>query len=424
MHNAHIKKQIRQGLVRDSSLLSGKDSFGREELRQAILQVFRDMNEREHLYVGGHEREKIIEELLDELVGFGPIEALIKDPTVTEIMINGPQRVYVERVGKKELSTVTFEDEEQLMYLVYRFLAPTRRRVDEMYPYTEISLPDGSRVNIIIKPLALNGPIVTIRKFLKELKTIDDLIAHDTLDKRMADFLVAAIRAKVNIVFAGATGTGKTTTLNVLSSYIANDERIVTIEDTAELRLSQDHVVRLEGRPANIEGKGAVSIRDLFRNCLRMRPDRIILGEIRGDESLDMLQAICSGHKGALSVLHASSPQDVIYRIETMILTSGVPISVEAIQRQIAAAVELIVLQEQLVDGSRKITHITQVNGLGKDKQVVLEDLFVFEFEALDPQGKAQGKWRACGITPCFYEKLKKTGIDLSKSVFDDTQAS
>ncbi|MBI5145539.1 MAG: CpaF family protein, partial [Candidatus Omnitrophica bacterium] len=331
------KDKIRQRLFSEYNSLFSKDKVALEDLREAIIRALEDIVRQEKDRLSDSDKTKIINELVDELAGYGPIEDFLQDPAVTEIMINGPDKIYIERKGQSELTNITFDNESQLMYLIYKILAPTRRHVDELYPYTEVSLKDGSRINIIIPPLALNGPTLTIRKFLKEIKTIDDLIALGTLDKRMGDFLLAAIKAKINIVFTGATGAGKTTTLNVLSSYISNDERIVTIEDTAELRLTQEHVVRLEARQPNIEGRGEVSIRDLFKNSLRMRPDRIILGEIRGAEALDMLQAICSGHKGSLSVIHANSPQDVVYRLETMILTSGVPISIEAIQRQIVA---------------------------------------------------------------------------------------
>jgi pilus assembly protein CpaF len=303
------------------------------------------------------------------------------------------------------------------MYLVYKILAPTRRHVDESYPYTDVSLRDGSRVNIIIPPLALEGPTVTIRKFLKELQTAEDLIRLGTIERRMSDFLIACIRAKANIIFSGASGAGKTTTLNVYSSYIPEDERIITIEDTAELRLNQEHVVRLEAKQASIEGKGEVGIRDLFKNSLRMRPQRIILGEIRGAEALDMLQAICSGHRGSLVVLHAESPQDVIYRLETMIIASGLPITLEAIHRQIAAGINLLVHQEQLLDGARKITHISQVKGL-KDGQVELEDLFSYNIEGFDAEGNVRGHWQATGALPVFQKLLNKAGITLPPEMF------
>jgi pilus assembly protein CpaF len=413
-----LKDKIRKKIISEYSGLFSRDSVDVKELEEAIIQVVEDIIHREHESLSDPDKKRIISEMIDELLGLGPIENLMKDPQITEIMINGPKKIYIEKLGKTELSDVTFDDEQQLMYLIYKMLAPTRRRVDESYPYTEISLKDGSRVNIVIPPLALNGPIVTIRKFSKEIRFAEDLIVLGTMDKRMSDFLVASIKARVNIIFSGATGVGKTTTLNVLSSYISNDERIVTIEDTAELSLRQDHVVRLEAKQPNIEGKGEITIRELFKNSLRMRPDRIILGEIRGAEALEMLQAICSGHSGSLVVIHANSPGDVISRLETMILTSGVPIRLEVIHRQIASTVNLIVQEEQLLDGSRKVTHIAGVNGL-KDGLVVLEDIFLYELEGIDSEGKVQGRWKATGIIPVFYPLFKKAGIELSKEIFN-----
>lgn len=412
-----IKDKVKRQLAaRYSDLFS--EEFNEARIREVILEVIADVAFEERITVTQPEAKKLADEFISELVGFGPIEGLMEDPSVTEIMINGPKKVYAETNGETRLTGITFDDDTQLMNLIYRVLSPTRRRVDESSPFTEISLKDGSRANIIIPPLALDGPTLTIRKFLREIRTAEDLIKLGSLDKRMADFLVACIKGKANIIFSGATGSGKTSTLNVLSSYIPNKERIVTIEDTAELRLMQDHVVRLETRQIGIEGKGEVSIRDLFKNSLRMRPDRIILGEIRGSEALDMLQAICSGHGGSLSVIHASTPLDLIYRIETMILTSGLPFSIEAIHRQMASAINIIVQQEQLSDGSRKITYITQINGL-KDGRVVLEDIFVYDIEGLSPEGKVLGRWRATGGVPNFYPQLKKMGVDLPKEIFN-----
>jgi pilus assembly protein CpaF len=413
-----LKDRIRQDVISRYSALLFKDPIDKKELKETIKHIIESIVSRPRSNLSAQDKERIIEELVDEFVGLGPIEKFMQDANVTEIMINGPKRIYVEINGKKRLTEVNFETENQIMCLIQKILAPTRRRVDESYPYTDVSLKDGSRVNIIIPPLVLDGPTVTIRKFLKEIRSVEDLVRMDTLNKRMADFLVACIRAKINIVFTGATGAGKTTTLAVLSGYINNEERIVTIEDTAELCLAQDHVVRLEAKQPNIEGKGEITIRSLFKNSLRMRPDRIILGEIRGAEALDMLQAICSGHTGSLAVLHANSPQDAIYRLEAMILTSGIPISLEAIHRQIAAAINLVVQQEQLMDGSRKITYITQVSGL-KDGRVVLEDIFVYEIKDVDREGKVHGQWKATGITPVFSSLFKKEGVSLAKEIFN-----
>ncbi|MCX5706176.1 MAG: CpaF family protein, partial [Candidatus Omnitrophica bacterium] len=375
-----LKSKIRNKAIVECRSLFYKEEFDIEKAKETIIRILNDIIYQGHLNLSDVDRHKIINDILDEFTGFGPIEGIFKDPAVSEIMINGPKQIYIEKNGKKELTNIVFDDEQQLMALIYRILASTRRRIDESFPYTDVSFKDGSRVNIIIPPLALDGPIVTIRKFLKGLDKVDEFIKLNTLDQRMGDFLIACIKAKVNMIFSGATGSGKTTTLNMLSSYIKDNERIVTIEDTAELHLAQNHVVRLETRNPNIEGKGEVTIRDLFKNSLRMRPGRIILGEARGPEALDMLQAMCSGHRGALAVIHASSPRDVIYRLETMVLTSGIPINLEAVHRQIAAAINLIIQHEQLPDGTRKITHLTQVNGM-KDGQIILDDIFVYEIE-------------------------------------------
>jgi len=413
-----LKDKIRKKIVAEYSGLLSADTINVEELKKVITHVVDDIIRHENISLSEQDKKRMISEMVDEITGLGPLQNLLKDPYVTEIMINGPKKIYVEKYDKTELSNITFDDEQQLMYLIYKILAPTRRHVDEAYPYTDISLEDGSRVNIVIPPVALNGPTITIRKFLKEIRTADDLVKLGTLDKRMSNFLVASVKAKINIIFSGATGAGKTTTLNVLSAYIPNNERIITIEDTAELNLSQEHVVRLEAKQPNIEGKGEITIRELFKNSLRMRPDRIILGEIRGAEALDMLQAICSGHAGSLAVIHANSPQDVTSRLETMILTSGIPISLEVIHRQIAHTLNLIVQQEQLLDGSRKITHITQISDL-KDDQVILDDVFVYDLEGIDSEGKVKGRWKATGITPIFYEIFKRKGIDLPKEIFN-----
>ncbi|MFH1458495.1 MAG: CpaF family protein [Candidatus Omnitrophota bacterium] len=412
------KEKIRRKLIAEYRDALSSETIDPKELERTIQFILDEMVRREGIVLSGEERIKITTDLIHEFVGFGPLESLLKDPEVTEIMVNGANKVYVERSGRTELSKIVFDNERQVMNLIDKILTSTRRHVDETYPYTEVALKDGSRINIIIPPLALDGPTLTIRKFMKEIRTAEDLINLGTLDKRISDFLIACIKAKVNIIFSGATGAGKTTSLNVFSSYIDDEERVITIEDTAELRLDQEHVVRLEAKQSNIEGKGEIGIRELFKNSLRMRPDRIILGEIRGQEVLEMLQSICSGHKGSLSVIHANSPQNVIYRIETMILTSGIPILEHVIHRHIAAAVNLIVQQEQLLDGSRKITHVTQINGL-KDGQVVLEDIFLYDSEEADSGIQGQGRWRATGIIPIFTPQFKKAGVDLPKEIFN-----
>lgn len=412
-----LKGRVREDFIAKYSSILFKSAGNKEEVAAVVRKILEGILSQPRSVLKEQERENIINELVDEFSGFGPIEKLMLDPDVTEIMINGTQNVYVEKFGKKILTNMKFDSDQQLMYVIQKILAPTRRRVDESVPYTDICLPDGSRVNIIIPPLALDGPTITIRKFLKKIIKAEDLIELGTLDRKMADFLIACIKAKINIIFAGATGSGKTTTVGVLSSYIGNNERTITIEDTAELHLAQDHVVRLETKPPNIEGKGEITIRDLFRNTLRMRPQRIILGEIRSAEALDMLQAMCSGHNGALSVIHANTPQEVLYRLETMILTSGIPITLEAIHRQISSSLHLIIQQDQLADGTRKITRITQVNGL-KNGWVNLEDLFVYEITNVVEGGKVSGRFKATGVEPAFYPLFAKRGVILSKDIF------
>lgn len=412
-----IKEQVRSLLLSQSAGMLYREKVDKTEIEEYIKEILTDIAYRDHVTISATDERTIISELIDEIAGYGPIQKLMDDPEITEIMINGPSTIYIEKHGKKELSGIVFEDDQQLRCLIHKIVGPTRRRVDELFPYVDLALPDGSRINIIIPPLAHDGACVTIRKFLSNIDSVDNLVQLGTLDKRMADFLIACIKAKINIIFCGATGSGKTTTLGALSNHIDRQERIVTIEDTIELHLNQEHVVRLEARPANIEGKGEVSIRDLFKNSLRMRPERIIIGEVRGAEALDMLQSMCSGHTGSLAVLHASSPQEAIYRLETMILTSGLPISLDVIHRQIAAAVHIIVHQEQFMDGSRKISYITQVNGM-KDGRVVLEDLFKFELENSVTEGKIKGNWKAKGVVPVFYPLFEKKRVALSKELF------
>ncbi len=413
-----LKNRVREDFIAKYSSILFKSAGNKEEVAAIVRKILEGILSQPRSILKEHERDGIINELVDEFSGFGPIEKLMMDADITEIMINGTNNVYIEKHGKKQLTDIKFDSDQQLMYVIQKILMPTRRRVDESVPYTDVCLPDGSRVNIIIPPLALDGPTITIRKFLKKIVKAEDLIELGTLDRKMADFLIACIKAKINIIFAGATGSGKTTTVGLLSSYIGNDERTITIEDTAELHLAQDHVVRLETKPANIEGRGEITIRDLFRNTLRMRPQRIILGEIRSAEALDMLQAMCSGHNGALSVIHANTPVEVLHRLETMILMSGIPITLEAIHRQIASSLHLIIQQDQLSDGSRKITRITQING-SKNGWVNLEDLFVYEINNVVEGGKVYGRFRATGIVPVFYPLFAKRGINLSKEVFN-----
>lgn len=412
-----IRKVIQQRLLADYDILMHED-ISEEKVRGYIEKVIETLplKDRE-LLCDARLRKEITKSIMDSIAGLGPLKDLLEDPSVTEIMVNGPSRIFIERNGRMEFTPLKFDSERDVLNVIHKIMAPTQRRVDESNPFVDISLADGSRVNIILPPLSLIGPSITIRKFSRELNTIDDLVARDTLTPEMAEFLVAAVKAKLNMIFSGATGTGKTTTLNILSSHIPNDERIVTIEDTAELRLNQENVVRLEARSANIEGRGLITIRDLFINSLRMRPDRIILGEIRSDEALDMLQSISSGHGGTMAIVHGSSPEGVISRLETMIALSLVALPVWVTRKQITSALNIIVHQDQLADGSRKITHITEVREM-KDNEVVLQDLFYFETEDKLEGNKVIGTWRKSDCQPLFINKIKKVNGKFDEQFF------
>jgi len=363
------------------------------------------------------EKPRLIADIRDEVLGLGPIEALRKDDAITEIMVNGPRQVFVERMGKLELTDAKFHDTAHLMNIIERILTPLGRRVDESSPLVDARLEDGSRVNIIIPPLSLVGPCLTIRKFSKTPLSVDNLISFGTMDEKMATFLRACVKARINILVSGGTGSGKTTTLNVISSFIPEGERIVTIEDAAELRLQQQHVVTLEARPANLEGKGAITIRDLVRNALRMRPDRIIVGEVRTGEALDMLQAMNTGHDGSLTTAHANSPRDVLSRLETMVMMSGLELPERAIREQISSAIDLIIHQARLRDGSRKITYITEVQKM-EGTTITTQDIFRFEQTGFDNNGKILGHFVPTGLQPSFLEKFEISGIKLPDGFF------
>lgn len=363
------------------------------------------------------EKPRLIADIRDEVLGLGPIEALRKDDAITEIMVNGPRQVFVERMGKLELTDAKFHDTAHLMNIIERILTPLGRRVDESSPLVDARLEDGSRVNIIIPPLSLVGPCLTIRKFSKTPLSVDNLISFGTMDEKMATFLRACVKARINILVSGGTGSGKTTTLNVISSFIPEGERIVTIEDAAELRLQQQHVVTLEARPANLEGRGAITIRDLVRNALRMRPDRIIVGEVRTGEALDMLQAMNTGHDGSLTTAHANSPRDVLSRLETMVMMSGLELPERAIREQISSAIDLIIHQARLRDGSRKITYITEVQKM-EGTTITTQDIFRFEQTGFDSNGKILGHFVPTGLQPSFLEKFEISGIKLPDGFF------
>ncbi|MGE5197274.1 MAG: ATPase, T2SS/T4P/T4SS family [Deltaproteobacteria bacterium] len=363
-------------------------------------------------------RKKLIREILDEALGFGPLEDLLADPSITDIMVNNKDQIYIERDGRIELTSKKFLSNEQVKIIIERIIAPIGRRIDESVPMVDARLPDGSRINAIIPPLSLTGPSLTIRKFRKERFTVDELIQFRTLTSQMVEFLKACVLSRKNIVVSGGTGSGKTTILNFLSTFIPNTERIVTIEDAAELKLDQEHWIRLESRQANIEGKGAVAIRDLFRNTLRMRPDRIIIGECRSSETLDMLQAMNTGHDGSLTTVHANSTQDVMVRLDSMILMAGLELPVRAIREMVSSSIDLIIHTMRLSDGSRKITQISELLGMKEDGSVDLRDIFIFKQIGLDSKGKVTGDFHATGYVPSFLEQIRAKGINLPESVF------
>lgn len=362
-------------------------------------------------------KASIFKEIMDDLLGYGPIQSLLDDISITEVMVNGPRRVYVERDGKLERTGVTFQDDNHVIRVIERIVLPLGRRIDFDNPTVDARLPDGSRVNAIVPPVAIDGPSITIRKFAKERFGVQDLIKFKSLTQTMAQFLEACVKARLNIVISGGTGSGKTTLLNILSSYIPDEERIVTIEDAAELQLQQDHVVRLETKAANLDGVGGVAIRDLVKNSLRMRPDRIVVGECRGGEALDMLQAMNTGHDGSLTTVHANAPRDAIARLETLTLMAGMDLPARSIREQIASAVDVIVQQTRLTDGSRKVTAISEVAGMEGDV-VVMTDIFEFAQTGVSPDGKVIGEMKPTGIRPMFMNKLERAGFNLGASVF------
>lgn len=416
-----IKKTVHRRLVAEMSpqeqmVLSAVHQDA-AQVEQVIGNYVEKVLEENPFAVPVSERSKIVSDLKDEMLGLGPIEVLLKDPTVTEVMVNGPKKIFVERMGRLQLTDIQFHDDSHVMNIIERILSPIGRHIDESVPLVDARLEDGSRVNIIIPPLSLIGPCITIRKFATKALSVDNLITFGTLDRKMADFIKACIQARINILVSGGTGSGKTTTLNVLSSFIPENERIVTIEDAAELKLQQEHVVTLESRPANIEGNGEITIRDLVKNALRMRPDRIIVGEVRGGEALDMLQAMNTGHDGSLTTAHANNPRDALSRLETMVLMAGFEMPIRAIREQVSSAIELILQQSRLKDGSRKITYITEVQHMEGDV-ITTQDLFRFEQTGMDENGKLTGHFVSTGMQPGFMDKFQVNGVSLPDDFF------
>jgi len=386
--------------------------------RQSLLTMIHQLLGEQNIPLSVVERDRLSREVLDELFGLGPLEPLLQDPTVNDILVNTHNTVYVERAGILERTTVVFKDNAHLMHIIDKIVSAVGRRVDESSPMVDARLLDGSRVNVIIPPLAVDGPLLSIRRFGSTPLTEDDLIANRALTPQMLDVLKGAVRARLNIVVSGGTGAGKTTFLNVLSGFISDRERIVTIEDSAELRLKQAHVVRLECRPPNVEGKGAIRQRELVINALRMRPDRIVLGEVRGEEALDMLQAMNTGHDGSVTTIHANSPRDALSRIETMSLMGDIMLPDKAIRAQIASAINVIVQISRMSDGSRRVTHVTEVTGATGDV-ISLQDIFLFEKRGVGPNGKVLGKFYSTGIVPKFAERLKSAGVPFSPSLLE-----
>lgn len=409
-----LKLRIQNRLL--SELDPNMDISKKDEVRLQIQDLFNAILAEENMLLSKSERERLFESIVADILGLGPLESLLSDESISEIMVNGPKNIFIEQSGKVTLSGITFENDEHVLRIIDRIVAPLGRRVDESQPLVDARLMDGSRVNVVIRPIALCGPTITIRKFSKVPLTIQDLIRFGSMTPEIAQFLRAVVIAAVNSVVSGGTGSGKTTLLNVLSSFIPNHERIITVENAAELQLQQEHVIPLESRPANIEGKGEVSIRDLVINCLRMRPERIVVGECRGGEALDMLQAMNTGHDGSLTTLHANTPRDALSRLEVMCLMSGMDLPVRAIREQVASAIDMIVQQTRLRDGSRKIIAISEVQGM-EGEMITMSNIFEFEQTSIE-NGKIVGRIRPTGIRPRFYERIEDAGINLPPSVF------
>lgn len=409
-----LKTRVQNKLL--STIDTSMDVTKVAEVRRTIQELFEQILSEENIVLSRPERARLFEQIAAEILGLGPLQSLLEDDTVTEVMVNGAKNIYIERRGKISRAPLSFESNEHVMRIIERIVAPLGRRVDETSPFVDARLPDGSRVNAIIPPLSLIGPVITIRKFARIPITVDQMIQFGTLTPEAIQFLDACVKARLNVVISGGTGSGKTTLLNVLSGFIPGDERIITVENAAELQLRQEHVVTLESRPANIEGRGEITIRQLVINTLRMRPDRIIVGEVRDDAALDMLQAMNTGHDGSMTTLHSNSPRDALARLETMVMMAGMDLPVRAIREQIASAIDLVIHEERMRDGTRKVVNITEIAGMEGDV-VTMTDIYVFEQTGIE-NGKIIGKLRPTGLRPRFYEKIEAAGIHLPPSLW------
>jgi pilus assembly protein CpaF len=413
-----LRHKMHQFVIQELGPIMYDRRVSEADLRKQVEEQLHRALAQERLALAGNERQALVQSVFDDVLGYGPIDRLLRDPGINEVMVNGPSRVYVEHNGRIELTDVRFVDETHLRRIIDKIVSQVGRRVDEATPMVDARLPDGSRVNVIVHPLAIGGPFMTIRRFAADPFKVDDLVRMGTLSTQTARFLDSCVRGRLNVVVSGGTGTGKTTLLNVLSSFIPGDERIITIEDAKELQLQQPHVLACEGRPPNIEGKGEVRIRDLVRNSLRMRPDRIVVGEVRGAESLDMLQAMNTGHDGSLTTVHSNSPRDTLSRIETMALMAGMDLPVRVIREQMASALDLVVHLTRMRDGTRRVTHVSEVMGMEGDV-VVLQDLYLFDYGmGLDEDGRFLGHLKSTGIRPSFGDRLANNGVTLDASLF------
>jgi pilus assembly protein CpaF len=417
-----VRQKMHQFVIHELGPLLTDQRVSETELRRQVDEQLLKALSQERFALTVAERQQLVQSVTDDVLGYGPIDPLLRDDTITEVMVNGPSLVYVERSGKLTQTDVKFVDETHARRIIDKIVSQVGRRVDEANPMCDARLPDGSRVNVIVHPLAIGGPFMTIRKFSKDPYTVDDLISFGSFTPQVAHFINQCVKGRLNVVVSGGTGTGKTTMLNVLSSFIPSDERIVTVEDAKELQLHQQHVLPMEARPPNIEGKGEIKIRDLVRNSLRMRPDRIVVGEIRGGEALDMLQAMNTGHDGSITTVHSNSPRDTLSRIETLTLMAGMDLPVRVIREQMASALDMIVHLTRLRDGTRRVTHVSEVMGMEGDV-VVLQDIYTFDFSAgIDENGHFRGGLKSTGIRPSFSEKLNDYGIALEPSLFSTGQ--